>query len=468
MGDTDGTGPLLNDAPLTASNVSWAGDAHLYGGQTASFNGTTSQAVTSGPAVDTAGSFSVAAWLRVDAPTGCANLSAVSADGPSASAFILEYDCWANRYRMRVADKDGGVLAEAHSTAPAAMRRWTHVAGVWDEVENEQKIKLYVDGVLVSSVTPEPTWSASRGSGYLAAGSLVVGRSRWLGSNGSFFKGEIADVRVFNRALVDHDFVGQLASDPQSGGVDEPGILAPIEVGRWDFELARPCYVQGLADTCDAADGTGFNRWLALSRGASVAAGNQGNGLQLDGFFFPEENPPPWEATQEGGRSALKAGLTPPDGDGNQHTIWQDAPVVRTDQSLTVSAWVKLDALSDVDQNVLMQGGWPWWAMILSIGGASDKWSFGVSNPNGSGGSPGPGREANAVATAGVWVHLAGVFDRAAGQTRLLRERGRADNQGHQRRGLGGHQQPPGGHHLGIGLAVRREHATRFRSTPAR
>ena len=410
---------LSFDTPLTATAVTWSDGARLVGGQTAKFDGTSSQAVTSGPAVNTAGSFSVAAWLRVDSYSGCANLSAVSADGGSASAFILEYDCWADRYRMRVADKEGGVLAEATSTAPTTMRRWTHVAGVWDEID--QKIKLYVDGTLASSVTPSSTWLASRGGGYLAADSFVVGRNRWYGSNGSYFKGEIADVQVFDRVLVDQDFTGQRKDDPYSGGVDEPGILAPIEVGRWDFELARPCYIQDLANTCDAADGTPFGRWLALTRGAEVEAGNRGNGLDLDYYYFPDENPQPWEQTQEYGRSAYKTGLTQPDEDGNQNTIWQDTPVLRTDQSFTVSAWTKLDR-TDQYQMVLGQDGAVNSGFYLYYGtdnGGVWKLKMLKDATTADGGTGTTFAQGPALDAGESWHHLVGVLDVGRRQLRL-------------------------------------------------
>ncbi|GIF62259.1 hypothetical protein Ais01nite_02940 [Asanoa ishikariensis] len=408
--------PALSfDTPLTATGVTWADGIRLAGGQTTRFNGTSSKAVTAGPAVNTAGSFSVAAWVRVDSFTGCGNLTVASADGNVSSGFTLEYDCWADRWRMRVPDRDGGTFVEAHSNSPTAIRRWTHVAGSWDEVD--KKISLYVDGVLVSSVTPPSTWLASRGDGYIANGVFAVGRSRNFSADESFFKGEIADVQVFDRVLVAQDFTGQLATDPTSGGVDAEGILAPIQVGRWDFELARPCYVQDLADTCDAGDGTPFGRWLALTRGATIGAGNGGNGLRLDGWYFPEENPEPWQATQEYGRSAAKTGLTPPDGAGNQYTTWQDRPVLRTDESFTMSAWVNLDARDGSRTAVAQRGAHESgaWLKFLSTTG---KWQFIVTDEDVTG-SPGASVSSLSTADEGVWTHVVGVYDASRKQIRI-------------------------------------------------
>ncbi|WP_203717292.1 LamG domain-containing protein [Asanoa siamensis] len=404
---------LSFDTPLSARNVTWLDGIRLVGGQSATFNGTSSQAVTSGPAVDTSASFSVAAWVRVDSFAGCVNLSAVSADSGPSSAFRLEYDCWAGKFRMRVADKEGGVLAEAASPAAAPVRRWVHVAGVWDETD--RKIKLYVDGKRVASVMPSATWLAVRGAGFIATGAVAVGRSRDLGVDGDWFRGQIADVQLFDRALVDQDLTGQLAA-PENGNVDEPGILTPIEVGRWEFELARDCHVQDRADTCDAGDGTPFARWLATTRGAAIQAGRVDNGLHLDGYYFPDENPEPWGATQEWARSAAKAGLTPPDGDGYQKTVWQDRAVLRTDESYTVSAWVAPDRLAG-EQTVLAQRGSHESGVWLKAT-ASGTWTCAITDEDVSGSVT-----ANVTSTSAVqldvWTHLACVYDAGRNQLRL-------------------------------------------------
>ncbi|WP_431729772.1 LamG domain-containing protein [Verrucosispora sp. TAA-831] len=411
--------PALSlNTPLSPSNLTWTEGSRLVGGQVATFNGTSTQAITSQPAVNTAGSFSVAAWLKVDSYQGCASLSAISADGTISSGFVLEYDCAADRFRMRVPDKDGGILVDATSTVPTAIQRWTHVAGVWDEVERQ--VKLYVDGKLVSTVTPSAAWLTSRGGGYTATGALVVGRSRSNSANQHFFKGEIADVQIFDRVLLEQDFLGAMKDDPFAGGVDEPGFLAPVLVGRWDFGVARSCYLQDLPDTCDAMDGTGFGRWLALQRGAEIGAGNRDNGLRLDGFYFPEENAEPWEVTREFGRSAYKTGVTV-DGDGNEKTVWANTPVLRTDQSFTVSIWANLDR-TDVNQVLLVQDGIGTAGFYLYYstdnGGV---WRFKILNTSG---TPDNGSGANfanapAQAAADSWHHVVAVLDVGRRQMRM-------------------------------------------------
>jgi hypothetical protein len=345
---------LAGNTPLTSSNATWTSDVRLVGGQTANFNGSSSYLTTASPVLDVTKSFGVAAWVKLGAPGAplpTSNMAAVAQDGDHVDSFVLGYSgggqAW--QFWMHGQDADNAAtIGYARGNVTPVTGRWTHLAGTYDATS--RMVYLYVDGQLAgsASVSTPPQWSTNR--------RVVVGKEFWNGANTSFWPGQIADVQLFDRALVNQDFTGQLKSDPLSGGVDEPGIVAPIEVGRWDFELARPCYFQDRADTCDARDGTPFDRWLGLRRGSDVGAGNRGNGLRLDGYYFPDENPEPWETTKEWGRSAYKTGLTPPDEDGNQSTIWRDTQVLRTDQSFTVSAWAKLDR-TDLYQMVLGQDG---------------------------------------------------------------------------------------------------------------
>ncbi|MGA3540861.1 LamG-like jellyroll fold domain-containing protein [Micromonosporaceae bacterium DT194] len=416
MGDNDGTGPLVNDTPLIAANVTWAPDARLVGGNAASFNGTSSRLVASGRVLDTADSFSVAAWVRVAPASGCTNLVALSGEGSGSSAFTLGYDCWAGKWRMRVVDKEGGAFTDAPSSGYAEVGRWTHLAGMYDEVE--KKVKLYVDGVLAASVTPSSAWLTARGNGWTATNSLVVGRSRWFGVDEGYFKGEIADVQVFNRVLVPEDFTGQLAQDPGSGGFHEPGMLTSVQVGNWNFEAATPCYVANLRGTCEAPDSvTAWGRYLALTRGATVGAGHStsGSGLWLDSEYFPDEGYT--EVTEEYGRSAIKTGTTPPDADGLEFTQWQDKSVLRTDQSFTMSSWVALDRL-DGTRTAVSHGGSQVSAAWLGYQATTGKWQFAVNDEDVAG-TPTASVSSALPAEVDVWTHLTGVYDAGRKQLRL-------------------------------------------------
>jgi hypothetical protein len=113
----------------------------------------------------------------------------------------------------------------------------------------------------------------------------------------------------------------------------EPGILTPIEVGRWDFEAASPCYDPSVPGYCEAPDSAAWGRRLRLTQGTDIGQGTNGNFAmfddQLDGV-----------PTHEYGVSQrnIAAGGAP--------VQWQDTAVLRTDQSFTVSASVHVDSLT--------------------------------------------------------------------------------------------------------------------------
>jgi Concanavalin A-like lectin/glucanases superfamily len=406
------------DSPLTtASNVQWQSDVRIVGGQTAGLNGSSSYLSTAGSVLDVNKSFSVAAWVRLGAPGDAlptSNKAAVVQDGDRVDSFVLGYRADLQKWEFWIHGQDvdnTGSIAIAVGSTPV-MGRWTHLAGMYDAAS--RTAYLYVDGQLAGSASAStpPQWSTSR--------RVVIGRELWNGSAIGFWPGQIADVQLFDRTLVDNDFLGQLAS-AADGGLNEPGILAPIEVGRWDFEVARPCYIQDLANTCDAADGTPFGRWLALSRGAEIDEGYHNNGLSLDGYYFPDENSQPWEQTHEYGRSAKKNG-TLTDEDGNQYTNWQDSPVLRTDQSFTVSAWVKLDR-TDVYQTVLGQDAPVNSGFYLYYGTDTngDVWKLKMQKDaaTADGGTGGTIIQTAALDAGQTWRHLVGVLDAGRRQMRL-------------------------------------------------
>jgi hypothetical protein len=410
---------LVGDTPLTPSGLTWASDVRLVGGQTATLNGTGSEALTGSAVVNTAGSFSVAAWLRPSMldPAGDRNALgqdyAMTADPTKAGGFYLGMRHGGSdaRWSFQMHDTPDKFSASrpifaATPLTAADVGRWTHIAGVFDATE--KKMRLYVNGTLAAEGdrTAAP-WAST--------GRFTVGRTFWGGS-GNFWPGQIADVQVFDRVLVPHDFTGLLASDPQSGGFHEPGILTPIQSGGWNFEAAVPCYVSDLRDTCEAPDaGTAWNRWLALTRGSAVGTGHADvdAGLWLDNLYFPEEGGT--GTTEEYGRSALKKGTTPPDGGGNEYTMWEDAPVLRTDQSFTLSAWVLLGDASQIRTAVVQRGvhesaGW--------LKFAAGRWQFMViyeDIPS----VPGALVTSTSAAQVGVWTHLTGVYDAGRSQIRL-------------------------------------------------
>jgi hypothetical protein len=183
----EGAGTVANDSsgshPLTlgggATWTSSGGHAGLL------FSGSGRSAESSGTVVDTAGPFTVSAWVRLDAANEWR--TAVSQDGPGgSSAFYLQYS--KDDKRMAFSTTAGRALADA---APV-VGRWYHLVGVHDA--SAASYSLYVDGVRQSTV-----WNQMEGTP--STGALAIGRAMSGNSRGDWWNGAVSDVTVWNRAL---------------------------------------------------------------------------------------------------------------------------------------------------------------------------------------------------------------------------------------------------------------------------
>ncbi|MFI6762137.1 LamG domain-containing protein [Micromonospora sp. NPDC050417] len=389
------------DLVVEQPDLGWSSDKWIIGEQTASFDadgtGPRGVATATGTGLDTSGSFSVAAWVRQPSAGSCpdGNRTAVSVDGAHVSAVMLSYNCDAGKWRLRIPAQDEAeptfVNAWAAVTTPAD--KWTHLVGVWDEAEG--KASLWVNGVLDSTsiVTAPAGWADSRGDGWAASGPVVIGRGRANDANRAYYSGEVRDVRLWNRAATHDDLWGS-APDSAAGTQGTTGILAPTEIASWDFN-------GGLSSGCARA--TSNTYWSPVLRlygctdpysteqtSGYTSAGHDDN----DALWFNEPQP-------QGYGSA---------GDGHAET---SGAIVASDQSFTVSTWVRLPALTDQEQVVLQHGAGD---AAMKLYAASDgTWRFGVASSGGTWSVA----TSDAPAATNAWVHLTGVFDAASGSVRL-------------------------------------------------
>lgn len=155
-----------------------------YSGNGLRFDGNDS-VDTGAPVLDTSGNYSVAAWVRLDSLDGFQ--TAVSQDGPSNSAFFLQF----SNEEKRLAFSFVGNRALA-PTAPE-VGRWYHMVGVRDAAGGQ--LKLYLDGELVS------TKSACVGDA--SEGNTVIGRGKYNGGPVDFWRGDIDQVHLYDRAISD-------------------------------------------------------------------------------------------------------------------------------------------------------------------------------------------------------------------------------------------------------------------------
>jgi hypothetical protein len=291
---------------------------------------------------------------------------------------------------------------------------------VYDETEST--VSLYVDGALAAAVTPSAAWQQQWADGWRATGVVSVGRaldSAKTPSAVEWFTGEAADVRLFDRALAPHDLTGQRATDPGSGGSDQPGLVDAVTVGRWLFNAALPCYEPGESGGCETRDFSDWNRSMVLTEGIDVSLGQTGYGLLFDATHWIDDpaDPKHGKVTQEYAWSRRNTA-----GDG-EPPRWQDAPVLRTDQSFAVSASIKVEELPAASSTAVGQDGANYGGFQLGIRNVSgvNHWAF-TMRDRADASADGARSVMSSPLTAedvGQWVHLVGVFDAARGEIRL-------------------------------------------------
>ncbi|MEN3356104.1 MAG: hypothetical protein V7637_86 [Mycobacteriales bacterium] len=232
--------PASQPATLNAG-ATWT--AGVVGQHAAAFDGATGAAEVPASVVDTGQSFSVAAWVRPDSPTGFR--TAVSVDGDQVSGFFLQRRDDGRFAFTRLAADAPGAGTFAASSAVGEVGQWVHLAGVYDRVAGT--LTLYVNGTKQQTVAFTTPWRAT--------GHLLIGRGKYAGTPTDFFAGAVDDVRTFPFPL-DASRVANLAGS-----------------GVWHFD-------EGTGDT--AADSSP-NEAAATLRGATWTQGAAGAALALDG-----------------------------------------------------------------------------------------------------------------------------------------------------------------------------------------
>lgn len=173
------------------------------------------------PVVDTTGSLTIAAWVKLDALSGAQGIAGL--EGTKVPPFVLQrrndgsfaFTSWRG-------DAITNPSASVVSTDKPTTGVWYHVAGVYDSTANT--IELYVNGVS-QGTTPLP-------SSFKATGSTIIGRNLSDGLATDFFKGALDDVRFFDRPLTSADVndlvaLGASAAGPTGGSVDATGLTGP-------------------------------------------------------------------------------------------------------------------------------------------------------------------------------------------------------------------------------------------------
>ncbi len=185
-----GAGPY--DNMTLGGTATWVTDSPPTGTSSGALNldGSTGYAATSGQVIDTTGSFSVSAWVKLTS-TPTHDVAVITQSATTDSAFYLDYEVSTGDwdFKFPTADVTNPVLVNVSGPA-AVVGAWTHLTGVYDASTNTAT--LYVNGVAAGSATVTPIPSS---------GPLEVGRSLWNGGPADYLPGEISDVRVYSSRL---------------------------------------------------------------------------------------------------------------------------------------------------------------------------------------------------------------------------------------------------------------------------
>ena len=185
VADTSGTG---NQA-TTTGGVTWTGSAAKLSGQGGQ------EIKTRGPVVDTAGSFSVSAWVDMAAKTGN-DEDVVSQDAGSVSGFYLKYNSATGTWQFTRPEEDennppGWATADSGSSAQTG--GWTFLTGVFNA--NTGAVQLYVNGT-------DNGGDATDAAPIQANGPVEIGAAKWDGQTaGGTFDGSLTNVEVYPTAL---------------------------------------------------------------------------------------------------------------------------------------------------------------------------------------------------------------------------------------------------------------------------
>jgi hypothetical protein len=155
-------------------------------------DGATGYGASSSAVLNTAGSFTVSAWVDLaSVPTNTATV--FSQEGANNSGFYLWYNTGSKGWAFSFASNDttSYTLNTAGSSAGTATNAWTHVVGVYNAATHAAQ--LYVNGSLAASGSGITNWNAT--------GPLLLGAAKTGGTLGNYFPGTISGAAAWNYAL---------------------------------------------------------------------------------------------------------------------------------------------------------------------------------------------------------------------------------------------------------------------------
>ncbi|TAF78175.1 MAG: choice-of-anchor D domain-containing protein [Bacteroidetes bacterium] len=145
-----------------------------------------------------------------------------------------------------------GVL---NDPTPMPLNTWTHVAATYDLALN--RTSLFRNGIQVASITGAPTRNG-------------VGMGIGFNSGDNAFKGQMDEVRIWNRALTAAEIFTNMSCNPASG---EPNLLARYDFNQGSAEGSNTGLISVLDRSGNGNNGTATNFTMNGANSNWVAGG---------------------------------------------------------------------------------------------------------------------------------------------------------------------------------------------------
>jgi hypothetical protein len=354
-GDGDDSSP--HGRPVTVPNNAQLVDDQ-WGRQRSALKLDGTSCVTAGNSVAnrSGGSFSVSAWVKVDdVATGTEHTVAGEAwEGGSKFKLMLN-SSGRWSFAMTFLNSQGGTTwVSANASGMAVPGEWVHLTGVYDAAAG--RTFLYVDGVQAGSATLAHDPHSGNGKVNIGCRGTSSG-----GEGGGHFVGVISDVQLWRGAVT-----GAQAAQLYGGN------KAAQRQANWDLNWQSLADSDGRHPLSLHGGRWGRDRWFP-----NCALEFQGSG---------------WAQTA--------------------------GPVVRTDESFTVAAWIKLDNKQGDYQTFLSQAGDRRVGFNLNYHAAQDRFQFAMPSVD-VGTATWHSVYSTESPAVGQWYHVAVVVDIPAGEMRM-------------------------------------------------
>ncbi|KOX00906.1 laminin [Streptomyces sp. NRRL WC-3723] len=330
-----------------------------------SFDGVDDYAVSDIPVVDTSGSFSVSAWVKLATLPDHAAV-AVTQPGNNTAGFELYYSAGYNRwvFSQHATDTPGAsnITAMATTAGGVTADEWTHLVGTYSASSDE--LKLYVNNQLTGTASFSTPWDARRG--------LQFGATNLNGTRTNYFPGAIDEVQIFDKSLT-------AAEVTRLYGKSSLAVGLPARAAFAMDEAADATQLTGRAQVPDAT----------LMNGAKPGQpGIAGKALTLDGV---------------------------------DDYATTSRPILNNQKSFAISAWAKLPKTKPGQAAIIAtQAGVHRPGLELYYSKSYDRWAVNEYSADSADATPIRAMQADGQTAYGdTWTHLVGVHDTVANKLTL-------------------------------------------------